>query len=421
MLDRGGLPLDLTLLSAGTQVALYVIRRSGGRPPCALTAGGSDLVGAWLEAPSLSCPNASECVPTLLIASERTGMSTIASPQRLVTGGVDTHVDVHVAAACDHLGGLLATASFPTTASGYRKLLSWLRSFGTRERVGVEGTGSYGAGLARYLRAQDVAVIEVSRPNRQARRTAGKTDVIDAIAAARAVISGQAAATPKTHDGAVEALRTLRIVHNSARKARTQAINQLRALLVTAPDELRASLRRLPRRQLLATCAAFRPGDADDLTSITKLALRELAVRVGDLDAQIARLRVRRDRIVKATAPAMLAPHGAGPDTVTAVLLAAGDNPDRLNNDRSFAALLGVSPIQASSGKTHRHRLNRGDRQGNSALWRIVICRMNSDPRTQAYVERRTKEGLSKPEIIRCLKRYVARELFNALPREALS
>jgi transposase len=229
-------------------------------------------------------------------------------------------------------------------------------------------------------------------------------------------MSGQAAATPKTHDGAVEALRTLRIVHNSARKARTQAINQLRALLVTAPDELRAALRRLPRRQLITTCANFRPGDADDLVSITKLALRELATRIGDLDTQIARLRVRRNRLVKATAPAMLAPHGAGPDTITAILLAAGDNPDRLNNERSFAALLGVSPIQASSGKTHRHRLNRGgDRQGNSALWRIVIGRMNSDPRTQAYVERRTKEGLSKPEIIRCLKRYVAREIYAAL------
>jgi transposase len=348
-------------------------------------------------------------------------MTTIAPTELFVTGGVDTHRDVHVAAACDPLGGVLATKSFPTTSAGYRQLLSWLRSFGALERVGVEGTGSYGAALARYLTAQAVTVVEVNRPNRQVRRAHGKTDVVDAIAAARAVLSGQANATPKSHDGAVEALRTLRMVHNSARKARTQALNQLAALLVTAPDELRDALRGLPRRQLLTTCAAFRPGDTDDLLAITKLALRELALRVRTLDEQITRVRTRRDRIATVTAPGLIAKHGAGPDTITAVLLAAGDNPHRLGSERSFAALLGATPIPASSGKTNRHRLNRGgDRQGNSALWRIVIVRMNTDPRTKAYVERRTKEGLSKPEIIRCLKRYVARELFNELPREAL-
>jgi transposase len=348
-------------------------------------------------------------------------MTTMTSTACSVTGGVDTHLDVHVAAACDHLGGVLGVKSFPTTTVGYRQLLAWLCSFGALERVGVEGTGSYGAALARFLSANDVAVIEVNRPNRQVRRTHGKDDVVDAIAAARAVLSGEATATPKSHDGAVEALRALRLVHNSARKARTQAINQLHALLVTAPDELRSRLRDLTGRQLVSTCAALRPGDGDDLTAITKLTLRELAARVRDLDAQIGRIRIRRDRIVAATAPRMLHRHGAGPDTITAVLLAAGDNPHRLNNERSFAALLGATPLKASSGKTKRHRLNRGgDRQANSALWRIVIVRMNTDPRTKVYVERRTKEGLSKPEIIRCLKRYVARELFNDLPREAL-
>jgi transposase len=348
-------------------------------------------------------------------------MTTIAPTQRIVTGGVDTHLDVHVAAACDQLGGVLATMSFPTTAAGYRRLLRWLRGFGALERVGVEGTGSYGAALARYLTAQGVTVVEVNRPNRQVRRQHGKDDVVDAIAAARAVLSGEAMATPKSHDGAVEALRALRLVHNSARKARTQALNQLQALLVTAPDELRTRLRGLSRRQLLAACSTFRPGDSDDPTAITRLALRELAVRVRHLDEQISRVRRRRDRIVTATAPKLVAKHGAGPDTITAVLLAAGDNPHRLNSERSFAALLGATPLKASSGKTKRHRLNRGgDRQGNSALWRIVVVRMNTDPRTQAYVERRTKEGLSKSEIIRCLKRYVARELFNDLPRAAL-
>ena len=347
---------------------------------------------------------------------------TTLTPQRVVViGGVDTHADVHVAAACDHLGAVLGTASFPTTTAGYRLLLRFLGSFGQLAQVGVEGTGSYGSGLARHLADRDVVVVEVNRPNRQARRAHGKNDTVDAIAAARAVISGQATITPKSHNGTVEALRALHTVHRSARKARTQALNQLHALVLTAPDPIRGQLRHLPNRQLVSTCASYRPA-GDDLTAITKLALRELAVRVRDLEAQIGRLEQHRRRLVTATAPALLAIYGVGPDTATALLLAAGDNPDRLGNDRTFAALLGTSPIHASSGKTTRHRLNRGgDRQGNSALWRIVITRMANQPATRAYVERRTKEGLSTPEIIRCLKRYVAREVFTALPREALT
>jgi transposase len=349
-------------------------------------------------------------------------MTTLASDDVVVIGGVDTHADVHVAAACDQLGGVLATKSFATTASGYRALLKFLLSFGQLREVGVEGTGSYGSGLARYLTEQEVTVVEVNRPNRQARRSQGKSDVIDAIAAARAVISGQATVTPKTHDGAVEALRVLQTVHRSARKARTQALNQLHALVLTAPEPIRGQLRALANPALVTTCAAYRPGKGDDLVTVTKLGLRELAVRVRDLDAQISRLQTRRHLLIRATAPALLAIYGVGPDTATALLLAAGDNPHRLTSERSYSALLGASPIKASSGKTNRHRLNRGgDRQGNSALWWIVITRMANQPATRAYVERRTHEGLSTPEIIRCLKRYVAREVFNALPREALT
>ena len=184
------------------------------------------------------------------------------------------------------------------------------------------------------------------------------------------MISGQARVIPKSHNGTVEALRTLQTVHRSARKARTQALNQLHALVLTAPEPIRDQLRALPNRQLVSTCAGYRPGDGDDLAAVTKLALRELATRVRDLDAQITRLQARRRRLVTATAPALLAIYGVGPDTATALLLAAGDNPDRLSSDRTFAALLGASPIKASSGKTDRHRLNRGgDRHGNSALW----------------------------------------------------
>ena len=349
-------------------------------------------------------------------------MTTVPSRPGAVIGGVDTHADIHVAAACDPLGAVLGTDSFPTTPVGYRRLLAFLVSFGPLTSVGVEGTGSYGSGLARHLADAGVAVIEVNRPNRQVRRRHGKSDTVDAIAAARAVISGQATTAPKAHDGAVEALRALQIVHRSARKSRTQALNQLHALIVTAPEPIRAQLRGLHRPQLLATCQAYRPGTGDDLVSVTKYALRRLAIRILELTAESAEVSKRRRRLLNQTAPELMAIIGVGPDTATELMLVAGDNPDRLSSPAAFAALLGASPIEASSGKTVRMRLNRGgDRQGNSALWHIVISRMASQPATKAYVERRTKEGLSTPEIIRCLKRYVAREVFNALPREALA
>jgi transposase len=346
-------------------------------------------------------------------------MTTVPSRPFAVIGGVDTHADIHVAAACDRLGKVLGTKSFVTTPAGYRDLLSFLAGFGQLQAVGVEGTGSYGSGLARHLAQEQVRVLEVSRPNRQVRRAHGKSDVIDAIAAARAVISDQATVIPKSHDGTVEGLRALQIVHRSAHKARTQTLNQLHALIVTAPEPIRGQLRGLSRAQMLTTCQGYRPGDRDDLASVIKLALRELATRVADLDDQIKRVQTRRGRLLRAHAPQLLAIFGVGPDTAADLLVAAGDNPDRLNSEASFAALLGASPIRASSGKTKRKRLNRGgDRQGNSALWHIVITRMATQPATKTYVERRTTEGLSTSEIIRCLKRYVAREVFNALPQE---
>ncbi len=273
--------------------------------------------------------------------------------------------------------------------------------------------------LARHLRQEQVTVIEVMRPNRQVRRRHGKTDVIDAIAAARAVLSGEANATPKTHDGPLEALRSLKVLQRSATKARTQALNQLRSLLVTAPDDLRAKLRDLTQRQLLATCAGFRVDtDDDSLAAITRFALRELAQRVLYLNDSLKRIKRRLERITQQVAPALVALTGVGPDVASTLLLAAGDNPERLTNERSFASLCGVSPVQASSGKTHRHRLNRGgDRQANAALWRITLVGLHCDPRTKDYLAKRVKDGKSKTEAIRCLKRYIAREVFNALPR----
>jgi len=350
-------------------------------------------------------------------------MTTIAAPARFVTGGVDTHLDVHVAAALDSIGGVLGTAPFPTTTAGYRQLLAWLRIFGELGRVGVEGTGSYGVALSRHLTAKGVAVIEVSRPNRQVRRRYGKTDVVDAIAAARAVLSGEANATPKTHDGSVEALRALKVLQRSATKARTQALNQLRNLLVTAPDELRGRLRDLRTKELLSECAAFRvAADDDTLNAITRFALRELAQRILDLDQRREQVRARLHRITAVIAPQLVALKGIGPDVAATLLLTAGDNPERLRNERSFAALCGTSPVPASSGKTQRHRLNSGgDRQANSALWRITLVRIGSDQRTKDYMAKRVSEGKSKKEAMRCLKRYIAREVFNVLPNAALS
>jgi transposase len=349
-------------------------------------------------------------------------MTTMTSDRRLVTGGVDTHRDFHVAAALDQLGGVLGTAQFPTSPAGYRALLGWLRGFGQVGTVGVEGTGSYGAALARHLNSRDVAVIEVARPNRQVRRRHGKTDVIDAIAAARAVQAGEARATPKSHDGPVEALRALKMVQRSGRKARTQALNQLHALILTAPEELRGKLGGLTNRDLIATCAAFRVRPEDDsLAAIFRLSLRELAQRIAVLQEQNRTLTARMRRITTALAPALVAKTGVGPDTATTLLITAGDNPERLGHEKSFAALVGASPIPVNSGQTQkRFRLNRGgDRDANAAIWRIAIVRMSSDQATRDYIAKRRSEGKTKSEAIRCLKRYIAREVFNALPNEA--
>jgi transposase len=345
-------------------------------------------------------------------------MNTMTATDVVVTGGVDTHQDLHVAAALDQLGRVLATESFPTTLAGYRRLLAWLRRHGQLAKVGVEGTGSYGAALARHLAQHDVEVIEVARPNRQVRRRFGKTDVIDAIAAARAVQSGEATGTPKSHDGPVEALRTLKAVQRSANKARTQALNQIHQMLVTAPEDLRARLRPLPRRQLLQTCSAFRISpDDDSLQAMTRLALRELAQRVLHLDGQLALVTKRLHRITAAVAPQLMAIKGVGPEVASTLLTTAGDNPERMHSEAAFAALCGSNPIPASSGKTTRHRLNRaGDRHANAALWRIVIVRLSTDPRTRAYLAKRMAEGKTKTEAIRCLKRYVAREIYSAMP-----
>jgi transposase len=334
---------------------------------------------------------------------------------RAVTGGVDTHADTHVAAALDPVGGLLGVEEFPATAAGYVSLLGWLGGFGTVCLVGIEGTGSYGAGLARHMAAAGVRVVEVDRSDRQDRRRQGKSDPLDAVSAARAAQSGRARGAPKGRDGAVEAIRALMVAKRSARAERTQTINQARALILTGPDDLRARFTQHTAAALVTETALLRPRPGDAVGYATRFALRELARRAEFLDGQIERLDDLIDPLVTARAPGLLALYGVGPETAALLLVAAGDHPERLRSEAAWAHLCGVAPIPASSGKRTRHRLNPGgDRQANHALWRIVITRMSSHP-TRAYVERRSKEGLSKKEIIRCLKRYVAREVYPCL------
>ncbi|MET9520750.1 IS110 family transposase, partial [Streptomyces sp. NPDC002994] len=335
-----------------------------------------------------------------------------------VVGGVDTHTDFHQAAVIDSIGRHLATESFAATPDGYRQLHQWLLSHGELLAVGVEGTGAYGAELARSLTANGVTVVEVDRPDRRARRAHGKSDPVDAYAAATAVLGGRAGGIPKSRDGIVEAIRVLRVVRKSAVKARTQVINQIRTLIVTAPSAVRDRLRDLPVRELVDTLARSRPaGHLEDPARAVRTALRRLARRYQALDAEVTEADKEIGPLVAQAAPQLLALCGVGPETAGQLLTTAGDNPDRLRSEASFAHLCAAAPVPASSGRTHRHRLNRGgDRQANNALHTIVLVRMRYDPRTRDYVARRTAEGMAKKDIMRCLKRFVAREIYKHLP-----
>jgi transposase len=346
-------------------------------------------------------------------------MTSMTHSDRKVTGGVDTHGLTHHAAVIDPLGRHLADREFPATIVGYRDLLAWMRSHGTLTAVGVEGTGAYGAELARVLTAAGVAVVDVDRPDRKTRRMRGKSDPIDAYAAATAVVSGRATGCPKSRTGIVEAVRVLRVARRSAVKARTQAMNQIRGLLVSAPGELREQVAGLPRAVLVRTLARMRPGTSlSTPVTATKAALRRLARRYQAMDEEIAELDAELAPLAEQAAPELLALFGVGVETAGQLLASAGDNPERMRSEAAFAHLAGVAPIPASSGRTHRHRLNRGgDRAANNALHTIVLVRMRYDERTRAYVDRRTREGLSKKDIVRCLKRFVAREVYRALTR----
>jgi transposase len=335
------------------------------------------------------------------------------SIQNEVILGVDTHLDTHVAAVINHAGKLLGALATPTTAAGYLTLLAWARSLGCVRRAGIEGTGTYGAGLARVLRGQGIDVLEVNRPDRSARRLQGKSDPTDAENAARSVLAGTAMAIPKSQSGAAEAMRIISVARRSAVKAKTQAMNQLRSVLVSAPQEIRERLWKTKPEQCAAGCAHLRHlGTTTLLRTLTKT-LRMLAKRWLMLAAELKEIDAELEQLTRESAPHLRQQFGVGPQTAATLIAVAGDNPERLHSEAALAALCGANPLPASSGKTIRHRLNRGgDRSANNALWTIAMVRMRSEPRTRAYVERRTAEGMSNKEIQRCLKRYIVRELY---------
>ena len=335
--------------------------------------------------------------------------------------GIDTHADVHMVGVIDRVGREIAHQGFPTTEAGYQQLETWIASWGSVLRIGMEGTGTYGAELCRQLTAHGFDVVEVDRADRKTRRFQGKSDPIDAYAAARAAISGRASAIPKARDGNVEMIRVLRVARNSAIKARVAAIVQLKATIVSAPAGLREGLAGIDKAALIDRCARFRvartgDGHLDSTTSATKAALKTLARRVRSLDDEISGLDSDLGYLVEATAPTLVSLFGVGTDVAGQLLVTAGDNPERLKSSAAFAHLCGVAPVPASSGRTTRHRLNRGgDRHANAALYRITLCRLRHDDTTRAYRARRAAEQKSTQDIIRCLKRYIAREVYQAI------
>ena len=324
-----------------------------------------------------------------------------------LVAGVDTHKDVHVAVVLDQLGRRLAVRGFPATDAGNTQLAQWLAGLGPVTDAGVEGTGSYGYRLARLLADRGLRVWEINCPDRSRRRRKGKSDPVDAENAARTVLAGEATAMPKDRRGFVGELRLLVLTRRSAVKARTQASNQIKAFLIDADDELQARLERLRKARFARACAALEPGDG------LRRALAALGRRWLALDTEARDLEKQITALLTAHAPRLLARHGVGAVTAAQLLVTAGANPERLRGDAALAALCGASPVDASSGKTSRHRLNRGgDRAANNALWVIAHVRTISDPRTRAFVAKRTATGNSRKEIMRMLQRYVARELY---------
>ena len=342
------------------------------------------------------------------------------TPAHEIVVGVDTHKHTHTAVALDALGARLGTMTAPVSRGGYLRIETWGRAFGPVRAFGIEGTGSYGAGLSRALREAGHRVLEVNRPDRSARRRRGKDDPLDAEAAARAVLGGQATAEPKSGTGSVEMIRHLKIARDAAVKAKTQAMLTLKAIIVSAPAELREQLEGIRGKlALVRHLTKMRPGPMVSTTASAKAALKAIAGRWLALDEEIEAHDRELEALVSASAPDLMAARGIATATAAEMLLLVGDNPERIRSEGAFAKLCGACPIPASSGRTNRQRLNRGgNRQANAALHRVVVTRMRFHRPTIDYVGRRTGEGKTKAETMRCLKRYVAREIFGLLRKD---
>lgn len=345
----------------------------------------------------------------------------VLSVSGLVTVGVDTHQMTHHGAVLDARGGMLGEREFPADAAGYQELFEWALGYGVVDSVGVESTGSYGAGLVRYLSRQGVRVVEVNRPLKRERALHGKSDVLDAVSAARQVQAGTATGVPKVTEGAVEAVRVLHLARRSAVEHRVALLSQIRDVATSAPEEIRCQLIALTSAQRVKVCLAMRPdmSRGGDSFHATKMSLRSLARQVRAMEEEIADLDAQLEPLVVGMAPNLMALPHVGVNVAAQLLITAGLNNDRFTSEAAFARLTGVAPIPASSGKSERYRLSRGgDRKANSALYLVVIGRLGRHAESRTYMERRTREGLSKKDIIRCLKRYVAREVFHALKKD---
>ena len=322
--------------------------------------------------------------------------------------GVDTHKQWHVAVALDPLGRVIGSVRVDATDMGYGELLVWARRLGV-PCFGVEGCGSYGAGLARYLAEHDQVVFECERPRRGERR-GGKNDLVDATLAARRILSGEGLSTPRGGAPKREKLRVLLAERHGAVQARTAALNQLHAVIVTAPDDLRRRLMALPKPQLVPRLVRLRC-QPDTVTSV----LRRIARRVQLLTDEITEIDTELNQLVTQTAPTLLAECGVGPVCAAQLLVSSGD-PHRMRTEASFAALAGTNPLDASSGHHQRHRLNRGgDRQLNRALHVIALQRVQHHPQTRAYYHHLLNRGKTPREARRCIKRALARHFYHRL------
>lgn len=343
------------------------------------------------------------------------------SSKAIIVAGVDTHKDTHHVAVTDLSGRLIADQSFPVNSSGYRDLLDWVAAHGIVDQIAVELTGSYGAGLTRFLTGAGITVVEVTTTDKATRARRGKDDRTDAIAAAGKLLTGMATAVPKDTTGLVEAIRVIRVARESAVRDRTRALNQIKDLRITLPAHLRESLDGMNLTQIAKHATGYRP-DRNQLTDPTqagKLALKRLGQRVLDLTTEIRDADHDLQTLVSQTAPNLLNHHGIGVHTAAQFIVTIGANIDRIRSDAAFARICGAAPIPMSSGKTHRHRLHRGgDRQANRALHMIVVGRFKNHQPTIDYRDRKLAQGHSKRDIIRSLKRYVAREIYNTLKQD---